>query len=165
VVTLLTDRDAAIPVLNARTQQRSAAFGGAEGDGSALELRFMAGNADVQVGDLLPLRASTASIRPDCRWPGWRDGGSPVGLGLRAHHAGADGGDGRRAPRAGAGAARVQLPPRPGSRAVDGCWHHQERQPCPAAPAGKGASRAMIMPRGSDQLLLPVNPFFMRSRC
>jgi rod shape-determining protein MreC len=52
VVTLLTDRDAAIPVLNTRTQQRGAAFGGAEG-GSALELRFMAGNADVQAGDAL----------------------------------------------------------------------------------------------------------------
>jgi rod shape-determining protein MreC len=53
-VTLLTDRDAAIPVLNTRTQQRSAAFGGAGGGANpGLELRFMAGNADVQVGDLL----------------------------------------------------------------------------------------------------------------
>ncbi|MES2717990.1 MAG: rod shape-determining protein MreC [Pseudomonadota bacterium] len=52
VVTLLTDRDAAIPVLNTRTQQRGAAFGGAEG-GTALELRFMAANADVQAGDAL----------------------------------------------------------------------------------------------------------------
>ncbi len=52
VVTLLTDRDAAIPVLNSRSQQRGAAFGGAEG-GAAMELRFMAGNADVQVGDAL----------------------------------------------------------------------------------------------------------------
>jgi hypothetical protein len=52
VVTLLTDRDAAIPVLNTRTQQRGAAFGGAAG-GTALELRFMAGNADVQAGDAL----------------------------------------------------------------------------------------------------------------
>ncbi|HJV94892.1 MAG TPA: rod shape-determining protein MreC [Albitalea sp.] len=50
-VTLLTDKDAAIPVLNPRTQARSAAFGSATGD--ALELRFMAGNADVQVGDML----------------------------------------------------------------------------------------------------------------
>lgn len=50
-VTLLTDKDAAVPVLNARTQARSAAYGLAAGD--ALELRFMAGNADVQVGDLL----------------------------------------------------------------------------------------------------------------
>jgi rod shape-determining protein MreC len=50
-VTLLTDKDAAIPVLNTRTQSRSAAFGLATGSG--LELRFMAGNADVQVGDTL----------------------------------------------------------------------------------------------------------------
>lgn len=51
-VTLLTDKDAAIPVLNGRTQARSAAFGGAEG-GQMMELRFMAGNADVQPGDVL----------------------------------------------------------------------------------------------------------------
>jgi rod shape-determining protein MreC len=50
-VTLLADKDAAIPVLNPRTQARSAAFGA--GDGDAMELRFMAGNADVQPGDLL----------------------------------------------------------------------------------------------------------------
>jgi rod shape-determining protein MreC len=50
-VTLLADKDAAIPVLNPRTQQRSAAFGA--GDGNVMELRFMAGNADVQEGDLL----------------------------------------------------------------------------------------------------------------
>jgi len=53
-VTLLTDKDAAIPVLNTRTQARSAAFGYASAIGNdALELRFMAGNADVQVGDTL----------------------------------------------------------------------------------------------------------------
>ncbi len=50
VVTLLSDKDAAIPVQNARTQQRGAAFGGGDG---AMELRFLAGNADVKVGDLL----------------------------------------------------------------------------------------------------------------
>lgn len=50
-VTLLIDKEAAIPVLNARTFARSAAFGGAGGD--AMELRFMAANADVQVGDEL----------------------------------------------------------------------------------------------------------------
>lgn len=50
-VTLLTDKDAAVPVLNGRTQARSAAYGSTTGD--ALELRFMAGNADVQLGDLL----------------------------------------------------------------------------------------------------------------
>lgn len=51
-VTLLTDKDAAIPLLNVRTQQRAAAFGGAE-QGSALELRYVAANADVKEGDLL----------------------------------------------------------------------------------------------------------------
>jgi len=50
-VTLLIDKDAAIPVLNARTQARSAAFGGAGGD--TMELRYMAANADVRVGDEL----------------------------------------------------------------------------------------------------------------
>jgi len=50
-VTLLIDKDAAVPVLNARTLARSAAFGGAGGD--AMELRYMAANADVQVGDEL----------------------------------------------------------------------------------------------------------------
>lgn len=50
-VSLLTDKDAAIPVLNSRTQQRSAAFGTALGAG--MELRFIASNADVQPGDLL----------------------------------------------------------------------------------------------------------------
>ena len=52
-VTLLTDRDAAIPVLNSRTGVRSAAFGGAGRGPGLLEMRFMAGNADVQAGDLL----------------------------------------------------------------------------------------------------------------
>jgi len=50
-VTLMTDRNAAVPVINDRTEQRSAAFGsGAEG---LMELRYMTGNADVQVGDRL----------------------------------------------------------------------------------------------------------------
>ena len=49
-VTLLVDKEASIPVLNTRTRQRSAAFGA---DGTRLELRFMAGNSDVRVGDLL----------------------------------------------------------------------------------------------------------------
>ena len=48
-VTLLSDRDAAIPVLNLRSQQRSAALGGPGG----MELRFLSSNADVQVGDEL----------------------------------------------------------------------------------------------------------------
>lgn len=52
-VTLLTDKDAAIPVLNSRTQARSAAFGSTAVVGGGMEMRFMAGNADVQVGDVL----------------------------------------------------------------------------------------------------------------
>lgn len=51
-VTLLTDKDAAIPLLNTRTLQRAAAFGGVAG-GSAMELRFVAANADVKEGDVL----------------------------------------------------------------------------------------------------------------
>src|ERR1700761_4510825 len=49
-VTLLIDKEAAIPVLNTRSHQRSAAFGA---DGATMELRFMAGNADVKAGDVL----------------------------------------------------------------------------------------------------------------
>jgi rod shape-determining protein MreC len=52
-VTLVTDREQAIPVLNTRTGVRGIAFGGPGLHASALELRFMAANADVQVGDLL----------------------------------------------------------------------------------------------------------------
>jgi len=52
-VTLLTDRDAAIPVLNRRTGARSAVFGSTVAASGLLEMRFMAGNADVQVGDVL----------------------------------------------------------------------------------------------------------------
>lgn len=52
-VTLITDREQAIPVLNTRTGARSVAFGDPITRGGVLELRFMAGNADVQVDDLL----------------------------------------------------------------------------------------------------------------
>lgn len=52
-VTLVTDRDQAIPVLNTRTGARAVAFGDPSTHAGALELRFMAANADVQVGDLL----------------------------------------------------------------------------------------------------------------
>ncbi len=52
-VTLLVDRDLAIPVLNVRTGARSVAFGDPTVSGSGLELRFMGSNSDVQQGDLL----------------------------------------------------------------------------------------------------------------
>jgi rod shape-determining protein MreC len=51
-VTLIIDRDLAIPVLNVRTGVRSLAFGDAAG-GGGLELRFMGSNSDVLQGDLL----------------------------------------------------------------------------------------------------------------
>lgn len=49
--TLIIDRDQAIPVLNTRTGARGVAFG--EPQGGALELRYMAANADVREGDAL----------------------------------------------------------------------------------------------------------------
>ena len=52
-VTLVTDRDQAIPVLNTRTGARGVAFGDATLHSGAMELRFMAANADVQEGDQL----------------------------------------------------------------------------------------------------------------
>ena len=50
-VTLVTDKDAAVPVVNVRTQHRGVAYGLPQSGG--MELRFMAGNADVQAGDEL----------------------------------------------------------------------------------------------------------------
>ena len=50
-VTLVTDKDAAVPVVNVRTQHRGVAYGLPQTTG--MELRFMAGTADVQAGDEL----------------------------------------------------------------------------------------------------------------
>jgi rod shape-determining protein MreC len=50
-VALLTDRDQTIPVQIVRNGLRAIAFGGTEAH--TLELRFMAGNADIQNGDVL----------------------------------------------------------------------------------------------------------------
>lgn len=52
-VTLVIAPEHAIPVLNTRTGTRSVAFGSAASGATALELRFLATNADVQEGDLL----------------------------------------------------------------------------------------------------------------
>ncbi len=53
-VTLLVDRDQAIPVLNIRTGVRGVAYGDpVAGHAGGLELRFMPANADVVEGDLL----------------------------------------------------------------------------------------------------------------
>lgn len=52
-VTLITDRNQAIPVLNVRTGVRGLAFGDTTLGGGLLELRFMDANVDMQKGDLL----------------------------------------------------------------------------------------------------------------
>lgn len=52
-VSLITDRDHSIPVLNTRTGARGVAFGDVSTHVDALELRYMAANADVAAGDLL----------------------------------------------------------------------------------------------------------------
>ena len=50
-MTLITDRDIAIPVQVQRNGMRTVAFGGAAG--ARMELRYLAGNADVRVDDML----------------------------------------------------------------------------------------------------------------
>ena len=142
-VTLLVDKEAAIPVLNTRTHQRSAAFGA---DGAALELRFMAGNADVKVGDLL----QTSGV--DGIYPPGLDVAKVVKVDPRA-----DSSFARIAlvPTASADGVRhvlvlepmaMQLPPRPAARARAGAAqgpeadqgdarsdHAARRRPAPAA--------------------------------
>ena len=160
-VTLVTDREAAVPVLNPRTQQRSAAFGGA-GGGTGLELRFVAGDADVQVGDKL----TTSGL--DGIYPA----GLPVATVTRVER------------RTDAGFAQIDLAP---AAPPDGVRHLLVLQPANAADAaaartGAGAtcrppsrrkrgrasdharharSGLVMMPRAHGELLLPVNPLFI----
>jgi rod shape-determining protein MreC len=65
-VTLLIDRDQAIPVLNTRTGVRSVAYGQPSAGGDGLELRYTLASADIAEGDLL----STSGV----------DGVYPAGL-------------------------------------------------------------------------------------
>ncbi|WP_066269291.1 rod shape-determining protein MreC [Hydrogenophaga palleronii] len=65
-VTLLIDRDQAIPVLNTRTGVRSVAYGEPSATGDGLELRYTLSSADIAEGDLL----STSGV----------DGVYPAGL-------------------------------------------------------------------------------------
>lgn len=127
-VTLLIDRDLAIPVLNVRTGARSVAFGDPGNLGGGMELRFMGDNSDLRQGDLL----TTSGI----------DGVYPAGLPVatisrierRAESAFAKI---YAAPQALVTGARHvivvkpiagQIPPRPGAAA-------------PGLPAKKGAAR------------------------
>ncbi len=132
-VTLLTDKDAAIPVLNPRTQQRGAAFGGGAGGGT-MELRFTSANADIRPGDALV----TSGL----------DGVYPPGLAV-ATVTSVD-------RRAESGFARVVLVPAAPS---DGVRHVLVLEPLAAqlperpAPAAAGAPA-----RGERQLRTPRRP-------
>ena len=76
-VTLLIDRDQAIPVFNPRTGARSVAYGDpSPGGGGSIELRFVPSNADVIEGDLL----TTSGV--DGVYPA----GIPVARVLRVEH-------------------------------------------------------------------------------
>ena len=133
-VTLLTDKDAAIPVLNSRTQQRGAAYGGMA-KGSAMELRFVAANADVAVGDVL----NTSGV----------DGVYPAGLAVArvvSVERQAEGGFARvvLAPTAAADGVRhvlvleplgVQLPARPAAGPETGAKTSAKGRKAPAAPS------------------------------
>jgi len=120
VVTLLTDREAAIPVLNTRTQQRSVAFGGIEG---GMELRFVAGHADVEVGDTL----TTSGI----------DGVYPAGLLV--------GRVSRVDRRAESGFARILVTP---AVALDGVRHLLVLEPTGAQLPERPAPAPELPPRG-----------------
>lgn len=76
-VTLLTDRNATVPVEVQRTGQRSIAFGGAGPD--LLELRFLSAGSDLKVGDTLVTSGLDGVFPP----------GMPVGHVLRIEPAGA----------------------------------------------------------------------------
>jgi len=52
-VTLLVDRNQAIPVLNVRTGVRGVAYGQPSAAGDGLELRYTLASADIETGDLL----------------------------------------------------------------------------------------------------------------
>lgn len=132
-VTLLTDRDAAIPVLNLRTLQRSVAFGGTRPTG--MELRFLSANADVREDDELHTSGLDGVYPP----------GLPVGRVVRVER------------RAEGGFARVQVQP---AAASDGVRHvlvleprAQQLPPLPepeAAPVVRG-ERTLRTPRRQDQ--------------
>ena len=129
-VTLLTDKEAAIPVLNRRTQQRGSAFGGMLGpQGDGMELRFVSANVDVAEGDLLETSGIDGIYPP----------GLPVARVLSVER------------RVESGFARVMLAP---TALADGAQHvlvlepvELQRPPRPsasasaAAPAASGADR------------------------
>jgi hypothetical protein len=119
-----------------------------------MELRFMSGNADVQVGDALVTSGIDGVYPPGLPVATVAQRGAARRLRLRPHPAGA----GRRAD-----AVRHVLvlesvavrcsPVPPSPEPADGRAGRPGRPP--------SGDCAMIMPRGTDQLLLPVNPLFI----
>ncbi|GAA5173932.1 rod shape-determining protein MreC [Niveibacterium umoris] len=61
-ITLLTDKDQAIPVKVVRTGQRAVMFGAG---GGLLELRYLAANADVEPGDVIVTSGLDGTYLPD----------------------------------------------------------------------------------------------------
>jgi rod shape-determining protein MreC len=61
-VTLLTDREQAVPVKIVRTGQRAVMFGAGSGQ---LELRYLAANADVEPGDMIVTSGLDGTYVPD----------------------------------------------------------------------------------------------------
>jgi rod shape-determining protein MreC len=118
---LLTDKDARVPVFNARTRQRAVAYGGAHGAaGPMLEVRFLSADADVQPGDLW-LTNGLDGIYP----AGW-----PVGTAVQIER------------RAQSGFTRVRLVP---ASTGDGVRHVLLLAPVPlpaGAASGTGADSA-----------------------
>ena len=66
-VTLITDKDHSVPVQVLRNGLRSVVSG--TGKEATLELRYMAGNTDIQEGDTLVTSGIDSVYRPDCLLP------------------------------------------------------------------------------------------------
>ena len=151
-VTLLIDRDMAIPVLNVRTGVRSVAYGQPSTKGDGLELRYTLASADIAEGDLLTTSGVDGVYPP----------GLPVARVTLVER------------QAESSFSRIEAEP---LAQVQGALHVLVLTPgrcCAAAPApdrirprtrcGRPArhpeQRAMIM-RPGQQLLLPANPAFI----
>ena len=83
-VTLVTDKDHAVPVKVQRSGVRSVLFGA--GAGHAPELRFMAPTADIQVGDVLVTSGLDGTYPPGLAVAPGRDARSRDRPDVRAHH-------------------------------------------------------------------------------
>lgn len=159
-ITLLIDRDQAIPVLNVRTGARSLAYGNPLAHSGGMELRFTPGNADVQQGDLLTTSGIDGVYPPACRWRAWCASSAGPIPPLPALIANRWRGCMARAMSWCSIPSRWRcpsVPPRP-SRAANAPNHACR---CHRTAQGPGRRSApMIMPRGQP-LLMPARPAFI----